>query len=73
MWITKRLNRILKDKIVAYKVIVRYDFVYYRYFMEGSNDIIRVLRYNLLIRPKMQLYLYSGINIINGNFGLVKS
>ena len=40
--------------------------------MEGSNDIIKVLRYNLLIRPKMQLYLYSGINIINGNFGLVK-
>ena len=73
MWITKRLNWVLKDKIVVYKVTVYYDFVYYRYFMEGSNDIIRVLKYNLLIRPKMQLYLYSGINIINGNFGLVKS
>ena len=29
--------------------------------MEGSNDIIRVLEYNLLIRPRVQLYLYSGI------------
>ena len=29
--------------------------------MERSNDIIRVLEYNLLIRPKVQLYLYSGI------------
>ena len=26
--------------------------------MEGSNDIIRVLGYNLLIRPRVQLYLY---------------
>ena len=30
----------------------------------------KVLGYNLLIRPRVQLYLYSGIN---GNFGLVKS
>ena len=29
--------------------------------MLGSNDIIRVLGYNLLIRPRVQLYLYSGI------------
>ena len=43
MWITKILNRVLKDKIVVYKVIVPYDFVHYGYFMEGSNDIIRVL------------------------------
>ena len=61
MWITKRLNRVLKDKIVVYKVTVYYDFVHYGYFMEGSNDIIRVLGYNLLIRPRVQLYLYSGI------------
>ena len=33
----------------------------------------KVLGYNLLIRPKMQLYLYSGIKYNNGNFGLVKS
>ena len=61
MWITKRLNWVVKDKIVVYKVTVLYDFVYYEYFMEGSNDIIRVLGYNLLIRPRVQLYLYSGI------------
>ena len=61
MWITKRLNRVLKDKIVVYKVTVPYDFVHYGYFMEGSNVIIRVLGYNLLIRPRVQLYLYSGI------------
>ena len=61
MWITKRLNWVVKDKIVVYKVTVLYDFVYYEYFMKGSNDIIRVLGYNLLIRPKVQLYLYSGI------------
>ena len=61
MWITKRLNRVLKDKIVVYKVIVYYDFVHYGYFIEGSNDIIRVLGYNLLIRPRVQLYLYSDI------------
>ena len=61
MWITKILNRVFKDKIVVYKVIVYYDFVHYWYFMEGSNDIIRVLGYNLLIRPRVQLYLYSGI------------
>ena len=30
--------------------------------MEGSNDITRVLGYNLLIRPRVQLYLYSGVN-----------
>ena len=30
----------------------------------------KVLGYNLLIRPRVQLYLYSGIN---GNFGFVKS
>ena len=58
---TKRLNRVIKDKIVVYKVTVLYDFVHYRYFMERSNDIIRVLRYNLLIRLRLQLYLYSGI------------
>ena len=50
-----------KDKIVVYKVTVHYDFFSYRYFIEGSNDIIRVLGYNLLIRPKVQLYLYNGI------------
>ena len=61
MWITKKLNRVLKDKIVVYKVIVHYDFVHYGYFMEGSNDIIKVLGYNLLRRPKVQLYLYSDI------------
>ena len=61
MWITKRLNRILKNKIVVYKVTVYYDFVHYGYFMEGSNDIIGVLGYNLLIRPIVQLYLYSEI------------
>ena len=61
MWITKRLNWVLKDKIVVYKVTIYYDFVHYRDFMEGSNDIIRVLGYNLLIRPRVQLYLYSSI------------
>ena len=61
MWITKRLNRVFKDKIVVYKVTVHYDFVHYGYFMKGSNDIIRVLGCNLLIRPKVQLYLYSDI------------
>ena len=53
MWITKRLNWVLKDKIVVYKVTVYYDFVNYGYFIEGSNDIIRVLGYNLLIRPRV--------------------
>ena len=61
MWITKRLNQVLKDKIVVYKVIDLYDFVHYGYFMEGSNDIIRVLGNNLLIRFRVQLYLYSDI------------
>ena len=61
MWITKRLNQVLNNKTVVYKVIVYYDFVHYRYFMEGSNNIIRVLGYNFLIRPRVQLYLYSGI------------
>ena len=61
MWITKRLNRVLKDKIVVYKVTIYYDFIHSGYFMEGLNDIIRVLGYNLLIRPRMQLYLYNGI------------
>ena len=61
MWITKRLNRVLKDKIIVYKVTILYDFVHYGYFMEGLNDIIRVLRYNLLIRSRVQLYLYSDI------------
>ena len=61
MWITKRLNWALKDKIVVCKVIVYYDFVHYEYFMEWSNDIIRILGYNLLIRPRVQLYLYSDI------------
>ena len=58
---TKRLDRVLKDKIIIYRVIVHYEFVHYRYFMEGSNDIIRILGYNLLIRPRVQLYLYSDI------------
>ena len=53
MWITKRLNQVLKDKIVIYKVIAPYDFVHYGYFMEGPNGIIRVLGYNLLIRPRV--------------------
>ena len=61
MWITKRLNQVLNNKTVVYKVIVYYDFVHYGYFMKGSNDIIRVLEYNLLIRHRVQLYLYSGI------------
>ena len=61
MWITKILNRVLKDKIVFYKVTVLFDFVHYGYFIVGSYDIIRVLGYNLLIRSKVQLYLYSGI------------
>ena len=56
MWITKRLNRLLKDKIVVYKVTINYDFVHYGYFMEGSNDIIRILGYNWLIKPRVQLY-----------------
>ena len=30
----------------------------------------KVLGYNLLIRPRVQLYLYSGIN---GNFGFIKN
>ena len=58
---TKRLNRVIKDKIVVYKVTVLYNFVHYGYFMEESNNIIRVLGYNLLIRPRVQLYLYSDI------------
>ena len=34
----------------------------------------KVLGYNLLIRPKVQLYIYIVVlNIINGNFGFVKS
>ena len=61
MWITKRLNWVLKDKIVVYKVTIFYDFVHYGYFMEGSNDIIKVFGNNLLIRPRVQFYLYSGI------------
>ena len=61
MWITKRLNWVPNDKIVVYKVTVYYDFVHYGYFMEGSNDIIKVLGYNLLIKSRVQLYLYSNI------------
>ena len=61
MWITKILNQVLKDKIVIYKMTILYDFVHYGYFMEKSNDIIRILGYNLLIRHRMQLYLYSDI------------
>ena len=61
MWITKRLNWVLKDKIVVYAVTVHYDFVHYGYFMEGSNDIIGVLGYDLLIRLRVQLYLYISI------------
>ena len=52
---------------------ILYDFVHYGYFMEKSNDIIRILGYNLLIRPRMQLIYIVVLNIINGNFGLVKS
>ena len=37
---TKRLDRVLKDKIVIYKVTIQNDFVHYGYFMERSNDII---------------------------------
>ena len=61
MWINKILNQVLKDKIVVYKVTILYDFVHYGYFMEMSYDIIRVWEYNLLIRLRVQLYLYSGI------------
>ena len=53
MWITKRLNWVLKDKIVVYKMTVYYDFVNYGYFIEGLNDIIRVMGYNLLIRVRV--------------------
>ena len=41
------------DKIAIYKVTIHYDFVHYEYFKEGSNDIIRVLGYNLLIRLRV--------------------
>ena len=59
---------------MIYKVTVYYDFIHYGSFKEGSNDIILVLGYNLLIRPWMQLYFHSGTcYIINGNFGLVKN
>ena len=61
MWIIKILNQVLKDKIVVYKVTILYDFVHYGYLMEGSYDIIRVMGYNLLKRPRVKLYLYSGI------------
>ena len=54
-------------------MIAPYNFVHYGYFMEGSNDINRVWGYNLLIRPRMQLIYIVVLNIINGNFGLVKS
>ena len=33
---------------------------YYEYFNEGV-EYNKVLGYNLLIRPRVQLYLYSGI------------
>ena len=33
--------------------------------MEGSNDIIRVVGYNLLIRPRVQLYLYNCQELID--------
>ena len=33
----------------------------------------KVLGYNLLIRPRVQLYLYNGIKYNNGNFELIKS
>ena len=50
------------DKIVVYKVTVLYDFVRYGYFMEGSNDFTECN------------YIYIVVlNIINDNFGLVKS
>ena len=58
---TKRLNWVLKNNIVVYKVIVHYDFVHYEYSLKGSNDIIRVFGYNLLIKSRVQLNLYSGI------------
>ena len=34
---------------------------YYEYFNEGVKMYNKVLGYNLLIRPKVQLYLYSDI------------
>ena len=63
------------NKIVVYKVTVYYDFVHYGYFHGGVEwYYIRVLGYNLLIRPKVQLYFHSGTcYIINSNFRLVKS
>ena len=55
---------------------VPYDFVHYGYFMEGSNDIIRVSGYNLLISPRVQLYLllylYSGIKYNKAQLGRPK-
>ena len=41
--------------------------------MEGSNNIIRVLRYNLLIGLECNYIYIVVLNIINGNFGFVKS
>ena len=41
--------------------------------MEGSNNIIRVLGYNLLIGLECNYIYIVVLNIINGNFGLVKS
>ena len=35
---------------------------YYKYFHEGVKSLDnKVLGYNLLIKPRMQLYLYSSI------------
>ena len=34
---------------------------YYEYFNEGVGCIIKSWGYNLLIRHRVQLYLYSGI------------
>ena len=51
--------------------VTLYDFVLLWIFHEGVKCLDnKVLGCNLLIRPRVQLYLYSGIN---GNFGLVKS
>ena len=49
------------DIVSAEVPAMNYDFVHYKYFFEGSYDIIRVLGYNLLIRYRVQLYLYNGI------------
>ena len=44
-------------------IFMELDFMnlyYYKYFMKGLH-VNKVLGYNLLIRPRVQLYSYSGI------------